>query len=274
MSTLRSPRIGLFDSGIGGFTVLRHVLEACPGVPCVYFGDLKHVPYGRRELPEIRSIAADIIRFLESQGCTHLAVACNTSTAALMGERPPTALPAVDVIEPLGSWIAERARTRRVGVVANPTTANRGIHAQVLQATHPGLEVTTQGAPTLVDLLESHAPESAVDAAVAEAVAPLIDAGVQAVVYGCTHYPLARPSFERALGPAVELVDTGWLVAQRLATLIRSAGSDRPGRVEFITSAPSTDFERWIGDLFPADLQWSLRVEELWPAVAEQSSCS
>ncbi|MCG3151450.1 MAG: Glutamate racemase [bacterium] len=255
-----TPRIGLFDSGIGGLTVLRHVLSACPGVPCLYVGDLKHVPYGPRTLTEIHQIAEEIITWLIQQGCTHIAVACNTSTAALKDNPLMCPVPLVNVIDPLRDWLLAHPELTRVGVVANPVTAKRAIHAQVLEEVRP-LHVTTNAAPTLVSLLESLSPAEDIDAAVAEAIAPLLADRVEACLYGCTHYPLAMAAFRRALGAGIPLIDSGALVAQALADQmpVGPAGS-QPGPVEFVTTAPSDDFARWVEQLMPPTLSWTLRT--------------
>lgn len=259
-----TPRIGLFDSGIGGLTVLRHVLTACPGIPCLYVGDLKHVPYGPRTLAEIREIAVDIIYWLMRQGCTHIAVACNTSTAALKDNPLICPVPLINVIDPLQDWLRENPALSRVGVVANPVTARRGIHAQVLEEVRP-IHVTTAAAPTLVELLESLRPAEELESAVSESLATLIAAQVEACIFGCTHYPLATPAFRRALGAGIPLIDSGALVAQALASQMPDAPLGHgPSNVEFVTTAPSDDFGRWVGQLMPKDITWTLRAFDLF----------
>lgn len=254
-----TPRLGLFDSGIGGLTVLRQVRQHLPGLPCLYVGDLAHVPYGPRTLDEVRTLATGLIGWLQGQGCTHIAIACNTSTAALRDVPWDGPLPLVNVVDPLRGWLKQHPELRRIGVVANPVTARRALHAQVLEETAP-VTVLTTAAPALVDLLEQDAPFEAIREEVAAALLPLKEAGVEAVIYGCTHYPLAAQAFRQVLGPDIVLVDSGNLVAAELTSLLPSF-EGTPAPVELVTTAPGPSFLAWAERLMPGGA-WTHRVAD------------
>lgn len=221
--------VGLFDSGLGGLTVLRHVLERYPHSPCLYLGDTARVPYGQRSVEEIRAIAAEVVRWLRHQGVGVLVMACNTSNALALDVAVAEAgVPVIGLIDSVAADIS----SDRVGVLATPATAASGAYRRAIHATRPGAEVIEVGCPAFVPLIEAGDLQSAELRQVAEAyVRPLLEAGVDTVLMACTHYPMLRPLLACLLPPHVQLVDPALAAVQRLGPLLGSLGDEPEGEL-------------------------------------------
>jgi glutamate racemase len=232
--------IGVFDSGIGGLTVLVDLVAELPGERLVYVADQAHCPYGGRPEEEIVALTFAIADTLVGEGAKMLIVACNTATiAAIAPLRERHAVPVVG-IEPAVKPAVARSRSHIVGVLATEGSLG-GEKFRGLVAEHRGdAEVLTQPCPGLVDRIESgdlDGPETR--ALVERYTAPLIAAGADVLVLGCTHYPLVRDLIAEVVGPGVELVDPGAAIAQRAQTLLADAGAldAGPGGVELRSTA-------------------------------------
>jgi glutamate racemase len=235
--------LGLFDSGLGGTTVLRRLHEALPEYDVVYFADQANVPYGDRSVPDLLQLLHNNFALLEQMGIEALVMACNTSCAvASEFGWPPAAFPVLDLIESAAIAV-ERESFERIAVVATLATARSGAYARQILARHSRARVVEVAAPALVPLVESPAhvgiqAEEAV-ARVCAGFAGTIDA----VVLGCTHYPLLREHFESALGPGVVIVDPAEEHAKRTVELVRGTGIPAGrGRCTCLTSGPPAAF--------------------------------
>ena len=186
------PRpIGVFDSGVGGLTVLHECLVTMPNEDFLYLGDHARLPYGPRPLPEIRRFAFEIAGYLEAQGVKLIVVACNAATsAALPALQESLEVPVVGVIAPEAHAAVRVTRNRRIGLLATQATVTAGRYEALVHALDAGVHFTAVACPKLVPLIE--AGEQTVDA-VREYAAPLKEAGCDTVILGCTHYPLIRP---------------------------------------------------------------------------------
>jgi glutamate racemase len=227
--------IGVFDSGIGGLTVLADLEAELPDERLVYVGDRAYCPYGGRPAEVIVARTFAIADDLVGEGASLLVVACNTATiAAIAPLRARHTVPVVG-IEPAVKPAVAQSRTRVVGVLATEGSLG-GAKFHGLVAEHRGdADVLTQPCPGLVDLIESgdlDGPE--VRALVERFVRPLIEAGADTLVLGCTHYPLVRDLIAEAAGPGVALVDPGAAIAKRTRALLTADGglSKGPGGVE------------------------------------------
>jgi glutamate racemase len=232
--------IGVFDSGIGGLTVLVDLVAELPGEPLVYVADQAHCPYGGRPQEEIVALTFAIADTLVAEGAKMLIVACNTATIAAIGPlRERHAVPVVG-IEPAVKPAVARSRSHIIGVLATEGALG-GEKFRGLVAEHRGdAEVLTQPCPGLVDRIESgdlDGPETR--ALVERYTAPLIAAGADVLVLGCTHYPLVRDLIAEVVGPGVELIDPGAAIAQRARTLLADAGAfdQGPGSVQLRSTA-------------------------------------
>ncbi len=218
--------IGLFDSGVGGLSVAREVMRQLPAHSLIYLADQGHAPYGQRPLAEIRDFAGAITRFLLGQGCRVIVVACNTASAAalrwLRCEFPE--VPFVGM-EPAVKPAAERTRTHHVGVIATAATFQGELFASLLERYASDVVVHTQVCPDLVLLVEAGELNTpAACAAVRGYLAPLMAAGIDELVLGCTHYPFLRPLIEEAVGPRVDVIDPAPAVARQTARVLEQRG--------------------------------------------------
>ena len=228
-----SRSVGLFDSGVGGLTVLHECLVTLPQEDFVYLGDHARLPYGPRPLEEVRRFAREIGAFLEQQDVKLIVVACNTATsAALPSLQGELAVPVVGVITPEAHAAVQATRNRRIGLLATRGTVDAGRYAELVRALDAGVEFTPVACPRLVPLIESDDPYgAATEEAVREYAAPLKQAGVDTVILGCTHYPLIRPVFQRVFGRDVTLVFSAEETAREVAeTLARKGIENEPGR--------------------------------------------
>lgn len=201
--------IGIFDSGFGGLTVARAVIDQLPHEPVLYLGDTARQPYGPQPIPAVREFALECLDHLVAQGVKMLVIACNSASAAVLRDaRERYDVPVVEVIVPATRRAARATRNGRVGVICTRATAASRAYDDAFAA-NPGIELVTQACPDFVDLVErgvTTGPE--VDAAAEEYLAPLRDAGVDTLVLGCTHYPLLTGAIALAMGEEVTLVSS------------------------------------------------------------------
>jgi glutamate racemase len=245
------PRpIGVFDSGVGGLTVLHECLVTMPHEDFLYLGDHARLPYGPRPLPEIRRFAREIAVLLEARGVKLIVVACNAATSAALPElQEGCGVPVVGVITPEAHAAVQATRNRRIGLLATQATVEAGRYEALVRALDAGVRLTAVACPKLVPLIESADPFGAdtVDA-VREYAQPLKDAGCDTVILGCTHYPLIRPIFQRVFGRDVTLVfsaeETAREVAETLARKGIENAADREGQYSFLTTGDTATFER------------------------------
>ncbi|CAN5262271.1 glutamate racemase [soil metagenome] len=238
----------MFDSGVGGLTVLHECLVTLPHEDFVYLGDHARLPYGPRPLDEVRCFAREIAGYLERQGVKLVVNACNTATsAALPHLQEELSVPVVGVITPEAHAAVQATRNRRIGLLATEGTVASGRYADLVHALDAGVELVSVACPRLVPLIESDDPfgEKTTDAA-REYAAPLKDAGVDTVILGCTHYPLVRPIFQRVFGRHVTLVfsaeETAREVAETLARKGYENDSQREGSYRFLTTGDPVAF--------------------------------
>ena len=250
------PRpIGVFDSGVGGLTVLHECLVTMPHEDFVYLGDHARLPYGPRPLPELRRFAGEIGGYLEGQGVKLIVAACNAATSAALPQlQERLTVPVVGVITPEAHAAVQATRNRRVGLLATEATVVGGRYATLVHALDAGVDFFPVACPALVPLIESADPFSAATTeAVRECAAPLKTAGVDTVILGCTHYPLIRPIFQRVFGRGVTLVfsaeETAREVAETLARKGIENAPDRDGEYRFLTTGDPALF-RALGERF------------------------
>jgi glutamate racemase len=240
--------VGVFDSGVGGLTVLHECLVSLPHEDFVYLGDHARLPYGPRPLDEVRGFAREIGSFLEAQDVKLIVVACNTATSAALPQlQEELTVPVLGVLTPEAHAAVQATRNRRVGLLATQGTVDSGRYAQLVHGLDAGVSLLSVACPRLVPLIESDDPYGAdTEAAVREYAAPLKDAGVDTVILGCTHYPLIRPLFQRVFGRDVTLVFSAEETAREVAgTLERKrieSDPSREGTYRFLTTGDPAAF--------------------------------
>jgi glutamate racemase len=241
--------IGVFDSGMGGLTVLHECLVTLPHEDFVYLGDGARLPYGPRPLDEIRRFAAEIAGYLEQQGVKLIVAACNSATAAALPElQRRLSVPVIGVLAPEAHAAVLATRNRRVGLLATEATVASGRYTELVHALDAGVDVVAVACPRLVPLIEEdEAFGEEIVAAVREYSAPLKDAGVDTVILGCTHYPLIRPIFQRVFGRGVTLVFSAEETAREVAETLGRKGIEnadaREGAYRFLTTGDPALFQ-------------------------------
>jgi glutamate racemase len=234
-------RIGIFDSGVGGLTVQRALLEALPAVETLYLGDTARVPYGTKSAATVTQYALRNARFLASHRIDLLVVACNTASAvALPALRSALDVPVIGVVEP-GARVAARAsRTGRIGVIGTQGTVASGAYQAAIRGAREGAEVIARACPLFVPLAEEGWTDPADDVvrgAVRRYLAPIRAASVDTLVLGCTHYPLLEAAIGAEL-PGVVLVDSARAVADEVRERFAPAGAGEAVHRFFVTDAP------------------------------------
>lgn len=231
---LRRRPIGVFDSGVGGLTVLHELLVALPHEDFLYLGDTARFPYGDRSAAELEGFALEIGEALVERGAKLLVIACNSATAAALGalrERfeAGRGIDVIAVVTPEAQAAAVATRTGRIGLLATPATVASGAYETALAAADPHLRLHSVACPDLAPLIQGGFPfdEQLVDT-VRGYCQPLRAAGVDTVILGCTHYPLVRPMLQRMLGPGVTLVSPGAAIARRVECALQTRGLDSP----------------------------------------------
>jgi glutamate racemase len=243
--------IGVFDSGVGGLTVLHECLVTMPDEDFVYLGDHARLPYGPRPLDEISRFAHEIAAYLEQQDVKLIVVACNAATsAALPALQSSLAVPVIGVIAPEAAGAVRATRNRRIGLLATQATVTAGRYHDLVTTLDAGVRFTAVPCPELVPLIE--AGEQTVDA-VRGYAAPLKAAGCDTVILGCTHYPLIRPVFQRVFGRDVTLVFSADETAREVDETLRRKGWEndrgREGAYRFLTTGDPAAF-RALGERF------------------------
>jgi glutamate racemase len=201
--------IGVFDSGVGGLTVARAILDQLPREPVLYVGDTARGPYGPRPIAEVRAFALDVMDHLVDEGVKALVIACNSASAAVLRDaRERYAVPVVEVIQPAVRRAVRATRNGRVGVIGTQATITSGAYADAFAAA-PELTLTSQACPRFVEYVEAGVTSGPELLAVAhEYLDPVTAAGVDTVVLGCTHYPLLTGVLSYVLGEDVTLVSS------------------------------------------------------------------
>lgn len=254
--------VGVFDSGVGGLSVARELMRQVPATQIIYFADQAHTPYGQRSLAEIRVLTGEITRFLLREGAQLIVVACNTASAAslrLLRDSFP-GVPFVGM-EPAVKPAAEHTRTGHIGVIATAATFQGELFASLLDRFAADVTVHTQACPELVPLVEAGDLDSErTHVALRGYLTPLLHAGIDELVLGCTHYPFLRPIIERVVGPGVEIVDPAPAVARQAARMLAERGwlpsSDaQMPRHRFYTSAAPHRFQHALRELLGIEAQ-------------------
>lgn len=265
--------IGLYDSGVGGLTVLAAIARHLPAERFIYIADQAHVPYGGRPLAEVRTFAGSLARYLFDRGCKAAVMACNISSATALDEVEAHVGPEhiLGVIHPGARAAAEVTRSKRVGVLATAGTVASGAYPRAIEVIDTGLAVHQMACPKFVPLVEagrSDSPEA--HEAALTYLEPLLHAGVDTVILGCTHYPFLLPTLRRIAPAHVQFVDPAEETALTLKRVLQKTGrvrsghaDTRPGHHQLLTTGDPSIFTKQLAALTPsiqgevAQLPWS-----------------
>ena len=261
-SNLHSP-IGLFDSGVGGLSVLRAIRQQMPDEPVLFLADQAHVPYGPRSLEEVRLFSEGITHYLLGRGAKLIVVACNAaSAAALQHLRQVFSDVSFVGMEPAVKPAAETTRSGVVGVLATPATFQGALYASVIERFASSVTVLQNTCPGLVSQIEAGQLDGLETRRILEtALMPMLEKGVDTIVLGCTHYPFVIPLIQEITGPQVRVIDPAPAVARQVGRLLDARGlrsasaineEARPRRAElrFLTTGDPARFQALLAQLF------------------------
>ncbi len=244
--------IGIFDSGVGGLTVARAIMDMMPNESIHYVGDTEHGPYGPLPIAEVRQHALAIMDALVDDGVKMLVIACNTASAAVLRDArerfsAEQGVPVVEVIVPAVRRASKTTRSGRIGVIGTVATINSGAYDDALAAA-PGVEVTSQACPRFVSLVERGVTSGPEVIAIAhEYLEPLQAADIDTLILGCTHYPMLQGAISYLMGDGVTLVDSATETAMEVYRELAAMGLERtapePPEHRFMVTGPSELFE-------------------------------
>lgn len=247
-SSNSSAPIGIFDSGVGGLTVARAIIDQLPNESTIYLGDTARGPYGPRKIAEVREFSLEIIEFLVKRGCKAVVIACNTASSAMLRDaRERFQIPIIEVIQPAARRAVAATRSGKVGVIGTNATIDSGAYLDAFAAA-PHLTITSKACPRFVEYVERGETTGAEITAIArEYLKPMIDANVDTLVLGCTHYPLLTGVISYVMGDGVTLVSSAEETAKDLYRVLVEKhllreNSLTPPTHEFLATGASDQF--------------------------------
>jgi glutamate racemase len=235
----RTAPIGVFDSGVGGLTVVKELTHRLPHESIIYFGDTARVPYGPKSAETVRRYSREATAYLCSRGVKAIVIACNTATAHAYDElRATLRVPVIGVIEPGARAAASATKTGRVGVIGTAGTIRSGAYDFAVRELLPNARVYAQPCPLFVPIVEEGwSMHEVAGLAAREYLRPLHDVDIDVLILGCTHYPVLQPLLAEVMGPTVTLVDSGAETAREVESTLANEDLLNPG-----TGTPSIHF--------------------------------
>lgn len=236
--------IGVFDSGVGGLTVVREIKKLLPDVPIIYFGDTARLPYGNKSAETIQKYSAEIVDFLKSQGCQTIVIACNTASALAAGhlrEKYPE-LEIYDVVSSGAEAVAEATKNKKIGVIGTTATINSGIYEKKISGLNSDIEVFTKACPLFVPLVEENWIRRPETKKIARTyLRKLKLEKIDALLLGCTHYPLLEKVISGVMGKRTKVIASGERLAKKLGPAFAKASSGKGD--EYFVSDLTEHFE-------------------------------
>ncbi|MCH5584630.1 glutamate racemase [Shimazuella sp. AN120528] len=256
---MNNHAIGVFDSGVGGITVVKEIMRQLPHETIYYFGDTLRCPYGERSKDEVKQFTLEVIDFLLKFPLKAIVIACNTATAAALNDvRKHVSIPVLGVIEP-GARAAIKSTTNgEVGIIGTVRTIDSGAYERTLRRIHPDITTHSLACPTLVPLVESglhHSSEA--DEIVAKALTLLRGLRMDTLILGCTHYPLLASSIQKVIGDKVKLISSAEETASELSTILQygSMLATRHQKHRFFTTGDTSKFASLAGAWLGLDIE-------------------
>ncbi|MGE0764783.1 MAG: glutamate racemase [Bdellovibrionales bacterium] len=240
--------IGVFDSGLGGLTVLRALKSALPQENFVYLGDTARLPYGSKSQTTIRRYVEQNIDYLYTQKIKAVVVACNSASTVIRQQPIESPIPIFEVIQPGAETALKNSSTKRIGVVGTWATISQNAYADCLHSLEPQAQVFQQACPLLVPLVEEGwTDDPMTNLVIHRYIGGLIQQGIDTLILGCTHYPALINAFRKVVGPNIHLTDSADAMAQKLkAALIQgeiaSTATGSPGKIRLLTTDTTARF--------------------------------
>lgn len=260
----KDAAIGVFDSGVGGLTVVREIMRQMPNETIIYFGDTARVPYGSKSKETILKFSRQIVKFLRIKGVKAIVIACNTASAlALETVKAELDIPVIGVVKPGAKTASEVTKSGRIGVIATEATINSGIYTKYLSEIKPEFQVFTKACPLFVPLVEEGWLYDSVTIEIAERyLSELKGYDIDTLVLGCTHYPLIRHTLQKVAGENVALVNPAYETAKSLKevlinnNLVREATEENKIELthSFFVSDGAEKFKTFANTILPCEV--------------------
>ena len=258
--------IGVFDSGVGGLTVMREIMRQLPGENVIYFGDTARVPYGSKSPETVIRYSKQIVNFLLTKEVKAIVIACNTASAvALDVLKKELEIPIIGVVEPGAKTAAETTVTNNIGVIATAATVKSGVYTQTLRQLNPQITVVSKACPLFVPLVEEGITEDYIaDEVVKRYLHELKDYEIDSLILGFTHYPLLRNAIGRYMGDDVKLVNPAYETAKSLKNLLREHNimneHEEKVRYTYFVSDAEDNFISFANRVLPCDVKMASTV--------------
>lgn len=252
--------IGVFDSGVGGLTVVKEIMNQIPGETIVYFGDTARLPYGSKSKETVITYTRQIIRFLTGKGVKAIVIACNTASAfALETVKAEIDIPVIGVVKPGAKVAAETTKNGRIGIIGTEGTVHSGIYNEFLSQTNPNVKVFGKACPLFVPLVEEGLLDDPVTDEMAKRyIGELLQEDIDTLVLGCTHYPLLRKTIRKIVGDRVALVNPAYETAKTLKEVLLEQGIDNDMILKidhkFYVSDGAEKFKRFANSILPCEV--------------------
>lgn len=256
---MRDNPIGVFDSGVGGLTVAKEIMNQLPNENIVYFGDTARVPYGSKSKETIITFSKQIVEFLRTKNVKAIVVACNTASAlAVEVLKEENDIPIIGVVEPGAKTASATTVNQKIGVIGTEATVNSGIYSQYLRKNNPDVQVYSKACPLFVPLVEENWLYDSVTIEIAERyLSELIGYGIDTLVLGCTHYPLLRHTLQKVVGDKVRLVNPAYETAITLKKVLEEKQLNRLAKEndhKFYVSDGAEKFKAFANTILPCDV--------------------
>ena len=264
----KTAPIGVFDSGVGGLTVAREIMRTLPKEDIVYFGDTARVPYGSKSKDNIIRYSRQIIHFLQTQGVKAIVIACNTASAlALDTVKDEFDLPIIGVVEPGARAALEVTRTKEIGVIGTEATVRSCMYEKIIQGICPEVEVLAKACPLFVPLVEEGFKKHPVtDEIIDYYLSSLTETNIDALILGCTHYPLLRTKIREYVGEKITLINPAYETAMDLKKILVEYDMENPdvegdhGSYSFYVSDAADKFKQFANSILPYDIDATQQI--------------
>lgn len=264
----KSAPIGVFDSGVGGLTVAREIMRHLPNENIVYFGDTARVPYGSKSKDNIIRFSRQIIRFLETKEVKAIVIACNTASAlALEVVREEVEIPIIGVVEPGARAALEATKTKKIGVIGTEATIRSAMYEKIIQGIDPEVTVMGKACPLFVPLVEEgFAKHTVTEEIIDFYLASFLKTDIDALILGCTHYPLLRSRIRAYVGERITLVNPAYETAMDLRNLLQihdmenTDTNQEHGMYSFYVSDAADKFKQFANSILPFDIETTKQI--------------
>lgn len=268
MDIKKTSPIGVFDSGVGGLTVAREIMRNLPNEDIVYFGDTARVPYGSKSKDNIIRYSRQIIHFLQTKGVKAIVIACNTASAlALETVKDEFDIPIIGVVEPGARAALAVTKTKKIGVIGTEATVRSAMYEKIIQGIEPEVTVLAKACPLFVPLVEEgfkkhHVTDEIID----YYLASLKESDIDALILGCTHYPLLRSKIREYVGEKITLVNPAYETAMDLKVMLQENDMENPdvegdhGSYSFYVSDAADKFKQFANSILPYDIETTKQI--------------